>query len=119
MDKIIDKIAALGVPGLVLLVVTATTGFAGAAALTTALSTLGGPIGMIGGIGMLILIGLIAQALTKYGLEAIFKGVVDKIKREKNLSNKEIKEIIDGYWFLSQTMKDKLKDYVDRWGGKD
>jgi hypothetical protein len=35
MDQLVDKIAALGVPGLVLLVAMAVTGWAGAAALTT------------------------------------------------------------------------------------
>lgn len=46
MDQIVDKIAALGVPGLVLLVAMAFTGWAGAAALTTALAALGGSLGM-------------------------------------------------------------------------
>jgi len=40
MDSIASKIAALGVPGLILLVVMAFTGWAGAAALTTALAAL-------------------------------------------------------------------------------
>ena len=49
MDKLLDKIAALGVPGVVLAVAMETTGYVGAAALTTALATLGGPLGMLGG----------------------------------------------------------------------
>ncbi|MFM6039787.1 MAG: hypothetical protein ACKPBB_18935 [Sphaerospermopsis kisseleviana] len=49
MDKIVDKIAALGVPGLVLVVAMAFTGWAGAAAITTGLAVLGGPFGMLGG----------------------------------------------------------------------
>ena len=36
MDQLVDKIAALGVPGLVLVVTMAVTGWAGAAALTAA-----------------------------------------------------------------------------------
>lgn len=53
MDRLVSKIAALGVPGLVLLVAMSATGYAGAAALTTALAALGGPLGMLGGIAVL------------------------------------------------------------------
>jgi hypothetical protein len=50
-QRVVESLVALGVPGLVLLVAVATSGFAGAAALTTGLATLGGPLGMVGGIG--------------------------------------------------------------------
>lgn len=72
MDQLVDKIAELGVPGLVLLVAMAVTGWAGAAALTTALAVLGGPFGMLGGIALLGILGLIAKGLSDYGFEAIF-----------------------------------------------
>ena len=49
MDKIVQKVAALGVPGLVLVVAISATGLAGGAAITAALAALG-PGGMIGGI---------------------------------------------------------------------
>ena len=49
MDKIFDKIAALGVPALVLVVAMAMTGLYGAAAITAALAMIG-PFGIIGGI---------------------------------------------------------------------
>ncbi len=52
----------------------ATTGFTGAAAITAALAMLGLG-GMIGGIAFLGIIGLVSEALTKYGLEALLKGV--------------------------------------------
>lgn len=38
MDELVKKIAALGLPGVVLIVVMATTGLTGAAAITTALA---------------------------------------------------------------------------------
>ena len=59
MDKLVDKIVALGVPGLVLLIAMSATGWAGAAALTTALAALGGPLGMLGGIAVLGMLSLI------------------------------------------------------------
>lgn len=43
MDKLISKIVALGVPGLVQLIVMGVSGWTGTAALTAALATLGGP----------------------------------------------------------------------------
>lgn len=48
MDKIISKIAALGIPGIVLFIAIKATGLSGAAAITSALSGLGTP-GMMGG----------------------------------------------------------------------
>jgi hypothetical protein len=47
MDEVVRKVAALGLPGVLLAITIATTGFAGGAALTTALATLGGPVGML------------------------------------------------------------------------
>ena len=118
VDKVVDKIAALGVPGLVLVVAMALTGYAGGAALTTALAALGGPLGMLGGIGLLVLLALIARALSDVGFEALFKAVLNRL-RAKGLSIEEITETVDGYWFISATLKAKLKRYLDLWGGRD
>ena len=111
----IDKIAALGVPGLVLVVAMALTGFTGAAAITTGLAALGGPLGMLGGIALLVILGLIGRALTQYGFEAIFKGVLDRLKAN-GMANDEIKTTVEGYWFVSSELKRKLNDYVEMWG---
>lgn len=77
MEKIVEKIVALGVPGLVLLVAMSLTGLAGAAAITAALAALGGPFGMLGGIAMLGVIALASNGLTKYGLEKLAAAVID------------------------------------------
>jgi hypothetical protein len=69
LDKVVEKIVALGVPGLVLLVVMAASGWAGGAAIVTALSMLGGPAGMLGGLLCLGVMVLISHALAKYGFE--------------------------------------------------
>ena len=114
MDKIIDKIAAFGVPGLILLVALNAFGFAGAAALTTALSFLGGPLGMLGGIVMLGLLGLIAKAISDFGFERIYRGVVAKMK-EDGKTQDEILRAIDKLP-ISRTLKANLKDYIrDHW----
>lgn len=53
MDRIVNKIAGLGVPGIMLMVAISMTGLSGAAAITAALALLG-PGGMLGGIAFLI-----------------------------------------------------------------
>ena len=115
VDKVIDKIAALGVPGLVLVVAMALSGWAGAAALTTGLAALGGPFGMLGGIAVLLILALISKALAQYGFKAVFKGVLNRLKA-KGMTNDEIKRTVDGYWFVSGDLKRKLIDYVEMWG---
>jgi len=58
MDKLVSKIAALGIPGLVLVTAIGATGLAGGAAITTALAALG-PGGILGGIATLGIIAFI------------------------------------------------------------
>jgi hypothetical protein len=103
MDQLVDKIAALGVPGLVLMVAMAVTGWAGAAALTTALA-------MLGGIALLGILGLISKGLSDYGFEAIFKATVDELKR-KGKSKVDIEREVESYP-ISRELKLKIKDYL-------
>ena len=114
MDNIIDKIVALGVPGLVLLVAMHVVGFAGAAAIVAALAALGGPLGMIGGIGVLVLLALIAKGISDYGYEYIYRGVIIKLKAQGKTKEAILREI-DGY-LISSGLKAKLKAYIrDHW----
>jgi hypothetical protein len=94
MDKVVSKIAGLGVPGLVLLVAIAVSGLAGGAAIVAALAMLGGPLGMLGGIAALGILVLISNGLTKYGFDRIFQAVVKKLI-EKGETKKSILEKID------------------------
>ena len=113
MDKVIETIAALGVPGLVLVVAMSATGFAGAAAITTALAALG-PGGILGGIVLLGAIGLVSTAIAKYGSQAIFEGVLKKLM-EDGMSKADIIETIDSYP-ISKELKLKLKEYMSSEG---
>ena len=75
MDKLVSKIAALGIPGLVLLVAIETSGYYGGAAILTALAALG-PGGVVGGIITLGVIALISQGITEFGYERIAAAVL-------------------------------------------
>ena len=111
MEKIVSKIAALGVPGLVLLVAVSTTGYAGAAAIIAALAALG-PGGIVGGIATLGVIGLITHGIAEFGMEAIFCAVVKELV--KNGESKEaIMEKIAKYP-ISKSLKSRLREEVNR-----
>jgi len=111
-DKLVETIAGLGVPGLVLLFAMALTGYVGAAAITTALAALGGPLGMLGGIGVLIILALIAKGLAKWGLERIAKAVIQKLIEEKGETEESILTKLRSYRFISKELKLKLKDFI-------
>ncbi|GAA6623116.1 hypothetical protein [Scytonema sp. NUACC26] len=106
MDEIIRKVAALGLPGVLLAITIATTGFAGGAALTTALAALGGPVGMIGGIAVLGVAGLVADAVAKVGIENFLVGVYCQRRINESHSNllAEIRNLP-----VSQDLKNKLE----------
>lgn len=110
MDKIVSKIVALGVPGLVLLLAIGATGYVGAAAITAALCAIG-PFGMIGGIATLGLIGLISQAISEYGFEKIFVQVVKELVK-KGETKESILLKINSYK-ISKSLKLKLKEILE------
>lgn len=110
MDKIVSKIVALGVPGLVLLLAIGATGYVGAAAITAVLCAIG-PFGMIGGIATLGLIGLISQAISEYGFEKIFVQVVKELVK-KGETKESILLKINSYK-ISKSLKLKLKEILE------
>jgi hypothetical protein len=87
--KTVDLLAAAGVPGLVLLAAMAVSGFSGAAAITVALASLGGPAGMLGGIGLLVTLGIV---IAKYGVADLGTALVRKLLQTRSKS-KLIQEI--------------------------
>jgi len=111
-DKLIARIIALGIPGLVLVVAIFTSGFVGAAAIVAALAALGGPLGMVGGILALGLLVLIGQAITEYGFETVFCSVLRGLKERGNTKEQILKKI-DSY-LISLELKLKLRLYVEK-----
>ena len=107
MDEVIKKVAALGLPGIVLVIVMATTGLTGAAAITTALAILGGPAGMLGGIAVLGLTGLITDGLAKVGLENLLTAVYCD-RRRQEAQGKLLAEL-DSLIILDGDIKNRLR----------
>jgi hypothetical protein len=107
MDEVVRKLAGIGLPVVVLLIAMASTGLAGAAAITAALAMLG-PGGMVGGIVLLGVIGLASDALSKYGLTELLKGIYQerRSRGETNLCRE-----IDGLP-ISRELKLIIKEHI-------
>lgn len=104
MDKFVNKIVGIGVPGLMLVVATSMTGLSGAAAITAALALLG-PGGMVGGIITLVISGAIASALAEYGFDALFEAIVKKLYKKGESKETIRRKIENGPW--SEKLKAK------------
>lgn len=116
LDKLIVRIIALGVPGLVLVAAIAFTGLAGAAAIVAALAMLGGPLGMVGGIFVMGLLVLLGQAVAEYGFETVFCRVLHGLKANGETKDQILKKIES--YPISLELKLKLRLYVEKfWGG--
>lgn len=100
LDRAIEWLVSLGVPGLVLMVAICTSGFAGAAAITSALAALGGPLGMLGGIAVLVLLVPISHTIykgvTKHGLERLCSRVIHGLEA-KGFSRDAIAQKVESY----------------------
>ena len=108
MDEIAKKLAGLGLPGVIILIL-AVTSAGSNAAIVAALTAIGGPLGILGGIGFLGLTTVVGDRVAAYGIEAIIKAVYsERLKTEsETLLIKEIEELP-----ISDELKAKLKDHL-------
>lgn len=112
LDRAAEKVAALGVPGVVLVVVMAISGHYGGAAIIWSLAALGGPLGMLGGIALLGILALVSDALSRWGVDAFLRAVLRRLK-ETGYAKEDILKKISGYWFLSKSRRDAIRRYID------
>lgn len=110
MEKILSKLAAVGIPFGVVQLSCKASGHKGGAALTTGLSSLGKSFGMKGGIVALLTIGASVDFLTERSIGAILNGVVKQLCIEGE-SQDEIYAKIQKYP-VSNELKLKLKETV-------
>lgn len=111
MDELVNKLAGLGVAGLVLIGLVATSSYAGAVAITTSLAFLGGPFGMIGGAIALTLIAAISSMIAKVGVENLAKAVIKQIK-DSGRSEDSIIQEINSFPMITKGLKVQLREYV-------
>ena len=104
MNKVVEKIVSIGVPGIMLMIALSMTGLYGAAAITAALALLG-PGGMIGGVVTLLVAGAIASAISEYGFDALFRAVIKKMYRNGETKESIRAKIKKGPW--SKKLKTK------------
>ncbi|MEH2000301.1 MAG: hypothetical protein V7L00_16390 [Nostoc sp.] len=108
MDEIVKKLAGLGLPGVILAILAATSG-GSAAAFVAALTGLGGPFGLIGGLGVLGLTTVLGDTVAGYGIEAILKAVYAERSKTESVRYllKEIKDLP-----ITEELKLKLKNQL-------
>jgi hypothetical protein len=107
--KMVDLLAPVGVPALVFFSAMAVSGFSGAAAITVALSSLGGPAGMLGGIGFLVTIGVL---LAKYGVTDLSTAFVRRLLQMKS-KDTIIREIDALPGFVPLQFRRKAKYFLE------
>lgn len=110
MDELVKKVAALGLPGVVLVIVMASTGLTGAAAITAALAILGGPAGMLGGITILGVTALITDALAKVSMEDFLTAIY--CQRRLSEPHGKLLEEIDSLSLFDGDMRDRLRSTI-------
>ncbi|MFW9261609.1 hypothetical protein A4S05_02055 [Nostoc sp. KVJ20] len=106
MDEIVKKLAGLGLPGIII-VILAVTSAGSNAAIVAALTALGGPFGIVGGIGILGLITVVGDTVAGYGIEAVLKAVYTERSKTESVRYllKEIKDLP-----ISDELKLKLRN---------
>lgn len=119
LQRVVARLLSLGVPGLVLVAAMSTSGFAGAAAITAGLASLGGGFGMLGGIGVLLLLVPVSEALTQYGAPKLMQAVVQGLTAEGE-SPRSIGEKIERIpgWIISKRVRRNLAEVLNRRGSK-
>ncbi|MDF5725847.1 MAG: hypothetical protein PUP92_07585 [Rhizonema sp. PD38] len=108
MDEIVKKLAGLGLPGIILVILTAASG-GSSAAVAAALTAVGGPFGIVGGIALLGLITVVGDAIAGSGIEAILKAVYAERSKTESVRFllKEIKDLP-----ITEELKLKLKNQL-------
>lgn len=82
MDEFVQQLAGLGLPGIIL-VILAVTSAGKNSAIVAVLTSVGGPFGILGGIGLLGLTKVLGDLIANYGIEGILKTVYsERIKTE-------------------------------------
>ena len=108
---LISSLIALGVPAIVLIVAVETAGVAGGAAMVVGLSTIGGPLGLIGGVVLLGVLVLISKKIAEIGYDELMRTVLKGLK-ESGKSKEQIFADIDSYP-IPESLKRSIRGWVE------
>lgn len=109
LDEIARMAASLGLPAVMFAVacsIAAGMGLAGGAVITTALAMLGGPFGMVAGLGVLGASTLIGNAVANYGIEEFLVAVYN-VHRSNGRPCSELTREINTLW-ISYELKRRI-----------
>jgi hypothetical protein len=108
MDEIVKKLAGLGLPGIMIVIATAVSG-GSAAAIVSLITSLGGPLGLIGGLGVLGLTASVGEVIAGYGIETILKSIYAERSKTESVRFllKEIKDLP-----ITEELKLKLRNQL-------
>jgi len=108
MDELVKKLAGLGLPGIILVILAASSG-GSSVAIGAALTAVGGPFGIVGGIALLGLITVLGDAIAGYGIEAILKAVYSERSKTESVRFllKEIQNLP-----ITEELKLKLNEHI-------
>lgn len=96
MNKIISRLTAFGVPGLVYFVAATNSGLLGGASLVGLLAILGGPIGVIGAVVLASTTAAIKGVVKLNGFEPTFDALVEAYEA-KGMTRDEIRDKVSRY----------------------
>jgi hypothetical protein len=108
MDEIVKKLAGLGLLGVMIVILTATSEGSYAAIVAT-LTTLGVPFGIVGAIALFGLITVVGDIIAGYGIEAILKVIYEERSKTEPIKSliKEIRDLP-----ITEDLKLKLKNQI-------
>lgn len=112
MDKAVPAIAAIGIPAAIFVTARIAAMPSGAAATTTALARLGGPLGMIGGVAFLGSSVLAIDKLGERGIDWVFSKSV-KYYQNQGMSRDDLLAVINSYP-ISKSLKLVLVNQVEK-----
>ncbi len=107
IDKLCEKIGAVGFPILVLQTVKFLTGHKGAIAFTDGIEDLGFGFGMIGGVVFLLILALLTESAIRFLFERKLLNIIKKMKSE-NYSRTQIVDEISKKLLYSKDLKNKV-----------
>ncbi|NEQ41873.1 MAG: hypothetical protein F6K40_39115 [Okeania sp. SIO3I5] len=97
MDEVVKKVSSLGLPGVILTIVMATStgGIGGTYSLIAAIAILGGPFGMVGGLTVLGLMTIVGETIAEYGIEAILVKIYSERSKAESVKAllKEVRDL--------------------------